>query len=343
MPEDSTIQHVDIALSSVSDFKANAPSTPITPLPPPVTSNSNNNNKTRLSATVIIPIWIVLSSSVITYNNYVYNTLLFKYPVFLVTWHLVFASIGTRILKRTTRLLDGANDTSHLITKDVWLKKIIPVGALFTGSLILSNTAYLYLSVAFIQMLKAFTPVAILLISFTFRIQDPSKRLFMIVFMISGGVSLASYGELKFNMKGFIIQALAVLFEASRLVMIQLLLHGIKMDPLVSLHYYAPVCAGFNLLILPFTDGLAPFYEVVALGPAIMLSNAGVAFLLNIAAVFLVGVGSGLILTLAGVFKDILLIIGSVLLFGTVVTPLQIFGYGIALIGLVIFKTTGAK
>lgn len=92
-------------------------------------------------------------------------------------------------------------------------------------------------------------------------------------------------------------------FEASRLVMIQILLHNLKMDPLVSLHYYAPVCAAINVVILPFTEGLAPFYELKNVGFAIFLSNALVAFLLNVAAVFLVGVASGLVLTLAGVFK----------------------------------------
>jgi len=85
--------------------------------------------------------------------------------------------------------------------------------------------------------------------------------------------------------------------------MIQLLLHGLKMDPLVSLHYYAPVCALINSLVLPFTEGLAPFYELARVGPLILISNACVAFLLNVAAVFLVGAGSGLVLTLAGVFK----------------------------------------
>ena len=85
--------------------------------------------------------------------------------------------------------------------------------------------------------------------------------------------------------------------------MIQLLLHGLKMDPLVSLHYYAPVCALINSLVLPFTEGLAPFYELARLGPLVLISNASVAFLLNVAAVFLVGAGSGLVLTLAGVFK----------------------------------------
>ena len=85
--------------------------------------------------------------------------------------------------------------------------------------------------------------------------------------------------------------------------MIQILLHNLKMDPLVSLHYYAPVCAAINLFFLPFTEGLEPFYRLKDLGVLILVSNAAVAFLLNVAAVFLVGVASSLVLTLSGVFK----------------------------------------
>lgn len=313
-------------------------------LPSPVSATSPrpaSSSKPKLSAATIIPIWIVLSSAVIIYNNYLYNTLQFRFPVFLVTWHLTFAAIGTRVLGKTTHLLDGVKDVS--MSKDMFLRSILPIGLLFSASLILSNTAYLYLSVAYIQMLKAFVPVAILLISWTFRIQDPSKRLAVIVLMISSGVALASRGELRFNLLGFLVQAAAVIFEASRLVMIEILLHGMKMNPLVSLHYYAPVCALINLLVLPFTEGLAPFYEIMRVGPLILISNAAIAFLLNIAAVFLVGAGSGLVLTLAGVFKDILLISGSVLVFGAQITPIQVVGYSIALVGLVLYKTTGSK
>jgi hypothetical protein len=143
----------------------------------------------------------------------------------------------------------------------------------------------------------------VLLISWTFRITEPNRKLGLIVCMISFGVALTSSGELRFNLLGFIIQAAAVVFEASRLVMIEILLHGMKMDPLVSLHYYAPVCALINLTILPFTEGLAPFYQLARLGPLVIISNAAVAFFLNVAAVFLVGVTSGLVLTLAGVLK----------------------------------------
>jgi len=315
----------------------------VTTLPSTATENRTGTNaaKPKVSVMVIIPVWMALSMGVIIYNNYIYNTLLFQFPVFLVTWHLFFAAIGTRVLQRTTHLLDGVKDVN--MTKDTFLRSILPIGILFSGSLVLSNTAYLYLSVSYIQMLKAFTPVSILLISFAFRIQEPNRKLAVIVALISGGVCIASYGELHFNMFGFVVQAAAVVFEASRLVMIQVLLQGMKMDPLVSLHYYAPVCAAINLIILPFVEGLAPFYALATISPWILISNAMVAFLLNVAAVFLIGVGSGLVLTLAGVFKDILLITGSTLIFHTSITPLQVFGYAIALGGLVTFKTAGGK
>lgn len=41
----------------------------------------------------------------------------------------------------------------------MFMRSILPIGLLFSGSLILSNTAYLYLSVAYIQMLKVPPPL----------------------------------------------------------------------------------------------------------------------------------------------------------------------------------------
>lgn len=179
----------------------------------------------------------------------------------------------------------------------------------------------------------------VLIISFAFGLKQMSSTLFVIVSMISSGVALASYGELQFNMTGFIFQALAVIFESVRLVMVQILLQGLKMDPLVSLYYFSPVCAALNLMMIPLVEGMEPFRHLAQLGPITLLTNAGIAFGLNIASVFLIGAASSLTLTLSGVLKDILLIAGSVWILGSQVTLLQLVGYGIALGGLVLFKT----
>lgn len=47
-----------------------------------------SKQKPKLTATIITPIWIVLSSSVIIYNNYLYNTLNFCYLVFTIAQYL---------------------------------------------------------------------------------------------------------------------------------------------------------------------------------------------------------------------------------------------------------------
>lgn len=65
---------------------------------------------------------------------------------------MVFATFMTQVLARTTTLLDGRKTVK--MTGRVYLRAILPIGFFFSLSLICGNKAYLYLSVAFIQMLK---------------------------------------------------------------------------------------------------------------------------------------------------------------------------------------------
>jgi hypothetical protein len=55
-----------------------------------------------------------------------------------------------------------------------------------------------------------FTPVAILLVLWALLIKEPNRKLAIIVFIILSGVTLASHGELRFNLIGFLIQAAAI-------------------------------------------------------------------------------------------------------------------------------------
>lgn len=58
--------------------------------------------------------------------------------------------------------------------------------------------------------------MAILLISWASRIQEPNRKLMVIVLMISTGVALASRGELHFDLFGFLVQAAAVGVRGTR-------------------------------------------------------------------------------------------------------------------------------
>ncbi|KIW65446.1 hypothetical protein PV04_07705 [Phialophora macrospora] len=299
------------------------------PLPP----------KPSLHPAFYVVTWIGFSGGVILFNKWLLDTLGFKFPITLTAWHMLFATFMTQLLARTTSLLDGRKTVK--MTGKVYLRAILPIGFFFSLSLICGNKAYLYLSVAFIQMLKACMPVAVLLTTWAMGVAPPSLKTLGNVSFIVVGVVIASYGSIEFNLTGFLYQAGGITFEATRLVLVQRLLSSAeyKMDPLVSLYYFAPVCAvmnGLTALIVEIpTMSMKNIYDV---GIFTLVANAMVAFLLNVSVVFLIGKTSSLVLTLCGILKDILLVAASMLIWGTPVTNLQFFGYSIALGGMLYYR-----
>ncbi|KAJ6004899.1 sugar phosphate/phosphate translocator [Penicillium herquei] len=300
--------------------------------------------KAALHPAVYVSVWITLSSSVILFNKYLLDYANFRYPIILTTWHLTFATIMTQILARTTTVLDGRKTVK--MTGRVYLRAIVPIGLMFSLSLICGNMTYLYLSVAFIQMLKATTPVAVLLATWGMGMAPVNYKTLANVSIIVVGVIIASFGEIKFVMVGFLFQLGGIVFEATRLVMVQRLLSSaeFKMDPMVSLYYFAPICAIMNGSVALFLEvPRVTMEQIYGVGIWILIANAMIAFLLNVSVVFLIGKTSSLVMTLCGVLKDILLVAASMMLWNTPVTPLQFFGYTIALIGLVYYKLGGDK
>ncbi|KUJ15517.1 triose-phosphate transporter [Mollisia scopiformis] len=323
----------------LSGENARAADSPILPTVNPNLEKKQEPKGNGINPAVYVIVWISLSSSVILFNKWILSTLNFHYPILLTSWHLVFATIMTQIMARTTTLLDGRKTVK--MTGRVYLRAIVPIGLFFSLSLICGNLTYLYLSVSFIQMIKAFTPVAVLIAGWILQIEPVDLKKLGNVSMIVVGVALASYGELDFVLTGFLYQVGGIIFEAIRICLVQTLLHGseFKMDPLVSLYYFAPVCAVMNLTVAVLWEvPKVTMTEVYAVGLWTFFANACCAFLLNVSVVFLIGKTSGLVLTLCGVLKDVLLVAASMLIWGTKISGLQAFGYSIALMGMIYYK-----
>jgi drug/metabolite transporter (DMT)-like permease len=188
-------------------------------------------------------------------------------------------------------------DSRHSVgmTGRTYLRAVVPIGVLYSGSLVCSNLVYLYLSVAFIQMLKAAAPVAVLFASWAWGLKEPSWHAFLNIAVIVSGVVLASLGEVEFGWLGFVFQVGGIVFEAVRVVMVEVLLKGEgegelgRMDPLVSLYYYAPVCAAMNCVVALLTEASTfNVSDIFNTGLLVLILNAAVAFMLNVSSVFLV-------------------------------------------------------
>ncbi|KAK5738595.1 hypothetical protein LTR17_005931 [Elasticomyces elasticus] len=319
------------------------PEQPILPVVNPDVEKSQPA-KPALHPAFYIAAWITLSGSVILFNKWILHTAHFEFPIILTTWHLGFATIMTQLLARFTTVLDSRKKVP--MTGRLYLRTIVPIGVMFSLSLICGNLTYLYLSVSFIQMLKATMPIAVLLTSWTMRVSEPSMKTLGNVSLIVVGVVIASFGEIQFVLIGFLFQCGGIVFEAIRLVMVQQLLSGseFKMDPLVSLYYFAPACAIMNgVTALVIEVPRLSISDIERVGYMVLFANAMVAFMLNVSVVFLIGKTSSLVMTLSGVLKDILLVLCSMFIFRDPVSPLQAFGYSVALCGLVYYKLGADK
>ncbi|OTB07796.1 hypothetical protein M426DRAFT_229325 [Hypoxylon sp. CI-4A] len=313
---------------------------------PPITFRFDFNGLMGLTQhpSVYIAIWIFFSNLTITFNKWLIDNAGFRYPVILTWCHMTFATLATQVLARTTTLFDGRHKIK--ITPWIYAKSIVPIGLLYSGSMVCSTLVYLYLSVPFIQILKALVPSITLFLGLIWGTEKVTLASISSVTFITLGVIVASWGTIHFSWPGFIYQLLCNVFESLRILMIQSLISstGLDMDPLVSLYYYAPVCAVSNL-ILSIASGWSSFEwtHVTEVGVWMLLLNAIVAFLLNVSSVLLIGKTSAVVMTLTDVFKNIILVITSVVIWGTPISTLQKVGYFFTLVGLAMYQSQGKK
>ncbi|PLB35701.1 uncharacterized protein BDW47DRAFT_127923 [Aspergillus candidus] len=281
--------------------------------------------------------WIFWSNITILFNKWIIETAQFKFPVILPTWHLIFATLATQVLARTTTLLDGRKNLK--LTPGLLFRTLGPIAVLNSGSLICSNMVYLYLSVPFSQMLKATGPVITLLTSWLWAVSTPSKTALINILILTASIAFTTTGELHFSWPGLGFQLAALAFDANRLILIQILLAdddpARSMDPLVSLYYYAPMCAAINAVVVWFTEWEAFSWEaVLQTGVGVLVLNAAGGFILNVVVFLLIRQTSGLTTTLVSIPKNILLVFAAVLIWDTPVTTRQVIGYAVALAAL---------
>ena len=287
-------------------------------------------------------IFFLLGPSLILVNNYVFNTVHYKFPI-------LFSSLGvwgTAILCQGMHR-SGFIEVHKKITPHFWVTRILPIGMLSAATIGAGNSVYLYLSVSFTQMLKALTPVYILLCLVLFKVEIPKREIVFAVVVISVGTIIASLGELRFSWVGFIIQSLADLFEGSRLVLLQLIMTDNAMTPMESIFFTSPATAiGQLILVLIYErEALLDSRNWAMAGQNWFLFLAGIVMgmAINFVGMFVIKHTSGLMLKLIGVVRNNCLVLVSVLLLGERTTFMQTAGYILSIAGFVWYaKLTSA-
>ncbi|KAL4769876.1 hypothetical protein BDW60DRAFT_218436 [Aspergillus nidulans var. acristatus] len=162
------------------------------------------------SAIVALQNWIFWSNLTILFNKWILEST--PFPILLTSWHLFFATLATQLLFRTSIL---ANPRSIKMTPTLYMAKIAPIGLLYSGSLVCSNMAYIYLNVGFIQMLKASGPVITLLISALYGVTELTAAKLVNVAVITASVGLTVVSEIQFSWVGVVVQLVSLVLTSS--------------------------------------------------------------------------------------------------------------------------------
>ncbi|XP_009401525.2 probable sugar phosphate/phosphate translocator At1g48230 [Musa acuminata AAA Group] len=295
-------------------------------------------SKQLLLTYLYLLIYICLSSGVILYNKWVLSPKHFKFPfpITLTMIHMGFSGVVAFFLVRVFKVVAPVK-----MTFQIYATCVIPISAFFASSLWFGNTAYLHISVAFIQMLKALMPVATFLMAVTCGTDKLRCDVFLNMVLVSVGVAISSYGEINFNVIGTAYQVTGIFAEALRLVLTQVLLQkkGLNLNPVTSLYYIAP--CSFLFLFVPWYVLEKPGMEIsqIQFNFWIFFSNALCALALNFSIFLVIGRTGAVTIRVAGVLKDWILIALSTIIFPeSTITGLNIIGYAIALCGVVMYN-----
>ena len=164
------------------------------------------------------------------------------------------------------------------------------LGGMSALALVLGQYPYLYLTVAFIQMLKAFSPAYMVIFLYCLGVEYPSRKVIGCVLGLSLCTAVASAGEVHFNLIGVLFMAAASCSDALRLVVAQRvhaprparrsgraparaarvclcalpgrvlsqLLRNLKMNPIETLYYISPICLVWMVPAALLTGAPAP-------------------------------------------------------------------------------------
>jgi len=293
--------------------------------------------------------YICTSAALISFNKFLMHEDRFPFAVTLVVLHMGFASLLSLILLLVRpSLFPSLTDPVRKVPVDrqLMFKTILPIAVLFSVQLVLSNTAYLHSSVAFLQMMKEANLVLVYFLSLLVALEKFRLRSIVILLFICAATSLTIVGELHFSYTGFAVQGTSQLFECAKIVLQSLLLSeaGKKFDVMSYLVLVAPSCfgvlvtAGFGLYFISPEHSFAGAWPHLQHWWPYLLANSLVAFSLNVVIALFIKHTSAVPFILAGMVKDVVIVSAGATLFHEHIAPLQVVGFILQMSGILLWS-----
>lgn len=283
--------------------------------------------------------WMFFSSALIILNKDVYQ-LGFQRPFFVTGMGQLFSLLGGLAL-----VYSGCLPLRKLPNMRFVLLKLLPIAASSTTSMFFGNYAYLYLSVAFIQILKAFTPALTLMLCVIFgleRLHWPLVLSTMLIALGTASVVMVESGTPAFSSWGLLSFLISSLAEAARVVGAEVLLGSSQRFNSAEALVYVGGPTAILLLIGSFIwEDMGPTsdaWTMLATMPWSFFAAFAMSFLVNLSCFFAIQYTSSLTFKVAGCVKNIVVVWYGVAAHNEHVSPSQMIGYLVSVAGFAMYS-----
>jgi solute carrier family 35 protein C2 len=198
-------------------------------------------------------------------------------------------------------------------------------------------------------MCKSSSLAFVLLFAFAFRLEQPTWRLVAIIATMIVGVVLMVFGEVEFEVGGFILVISAAFFSGFRWALTQILLlrNAATSNPFSSIFFLTPVMFVILFSLAIPVEGFGPLWEGLGhlsdaygaiLSPFLMMLPGCIAFLMTASEFALLQRTSVVTLSIAGIFKEVVTISAASFVFDDVLTPINLVGLVVTLIAIIAYN-----
>lgn len=303
--------------------------------------------------TALICSWFMLSMALSIYNKWMFSghenkngrkNLNFPFPLFATSGHMVVQFLGSYVVLQLVPHFRPPKD--HQLSIKDYTTRIGPCGVATGLDIGFSNASLKTITLAFYTMCKSSSLAFVLLFAFLFRLETPRASLVLVIGIITVGVVLMVATETRFQLEGFILVVTASAMGGLRWALTQILLkeNPSTSNPFSSIFHLAPIMFVALVIVAMIIEGpialvnAALWSQRGLLAIPILLFPGILAFLMTASEFGLIQRTSVVTLSVAGIFKEVLTIALSAIIYGDELTPMNISGLLVTILGIAVYN-----
>lgn len=297
------------------------------------------------STTLLIILFYFFSITLTFYNQRFIRH--FRFPLSITMTHLLTKFCISSFFRWVLYMRTGKERVT--LAWKVYFLKVAPPGVASSLDIGLSNWSFEYISISLYTMTKTTCIIFILLFSLLFRLEKFRVSLVAIISFIAIGLFMFTYESTQFHPFGFCLVLTASFISGLRWTLNQIVLQrkDIGLGNPIDMMYHIqpwmvlsllPLSSGFEVMRLATSEQAFGYEntEQMVLTMAVLLAGAVLAFLLEFSEFMVLSYTSGLTLSVAGIFKEVIVLLLAALLNGDRMSAFNAAGLVFCLLGILL-------